>query len=979
MSETNYFTKLIMLSLSDGNFLLLYGFCSPTNQKIRPWKQYKGKGKNQCIWKSILKEDELNSFLKKLTEPGELLLNNISFTSPQLYERTVVLSNDDLNDYLNGKTGPIKEYRPLTEFWNTHKRDLYNKILREFEESGIGGKKLYYSLVELFRWVAEECGINMINHGYRLGNFDFYHPLKHEFDFIIEPDKGCGLLSTTLKKLRKFDNNLIVNCLSKYRERTVSNQTKIFEPEIQVLEFTAKEPMVYVAVQIWDQKSGELIFSYNRTLMMNLRFNINMVTSNTIVSDPWAKTLIESASNKKELIENKIQKVVHLTDYNTLSVNSSCENEIDSAIEDGINIFSSFHNSYHKGFFVKNTHKDGEIQSFIKILEYINGSTVKHVVIADPFFSITAASKILARIPRDHTKVEVITSLCDINPDNGKIEEVSQSEKLQNFLEKNAHILHPKLLVWNLRRAGKQVFHDRYLLRYHNNGNLDGFLLSNSLNSMGQFYPFVIAPMDYEVCLEVIDYLNEMRDSDAQNKKSKKERIISEVIYDSAKRPNIQQEEQREELPYIAWFSKWRNSEGKVEIPRESFSDAISIVMGKWYEDSKLACKMLSAIGLLIRPWWLYKELAKEIKQKNSLQMLFQDEFVAIAQDAEGQRTHLEKGINSDEYRLFMMLSGNAEPDRIGFSLIVQESGHIWYGPKWLHSGYQILLYLTPARYIVLLEKLKSPMMFDILAFQLYHSNLFSHEILSLFIENGNLLVQLLCSDCILQEIEQNQLSFDDYKKKMVKLTLEKRVFQMIRMLSKVKLFVRTKSNIDTRKWSLLNDWLIERIATDIIFCSEEEQDSFLYWLNDCEAISNCELHYNLANCISDPPLKIRLLDKAMIIAESNLLECSYDRDVEKIGTLYINILHELYGELSEKMLFKRFINWSTFEVATEPELKNYNHDKWKNANTSAKRQLQVLTMYDKLNPDSIKVKEFIEMWGKRVYGSSNEEIVMNA
>ena len=70
----------------------------------------------------------------------------------------------------------------------------------------------------------------------------------------------------------KFNTNLIVNCSSKYRERTISNQTKIFLPEEQVIEFTAKEPMAQVVVQIWDDESGELIFSGGYTLIMNIRF-----------------------------------------------------------------------------------------------------------------------------------------------------------------------------------------------------------------------------------------------------------------------------------------------------------------------------------------------------------------------------------------------------------------------------------------------------------------------------------------------------------------------------------------------------------------------------------------------------------------------------------------------------------------------------------------------------------------------------------
>lgn len=196
MCEINYFIKLLTFSTSDNNSLLLYGFCSETNQGVYDWKEYNSSKKNRSIWKSILNEDECKLFLKRLTEPGELLLSNKSFTSPQLLKRSVVLSNDGLNE----RSGPIKEYRKLTEFWNTHKKDLYNKIIQEFERNGIEGKELYYSTVELFDWVNQECGINMRTDGYRLGNFELYYPLKNEFNFKIVPHKEYGLLKTTVKK-----------------------------------------------------------------------------------------------------------------------------------------------------------------------------------------------------------------------------------------------------------------------------------------------------------------------------------------------------------------------------------------------------------------------------------------------------------------------------------------------------------------------------------------------------------------------------------------------------------------------------------------------------------------------------------------------------------------------------------------------------------------------------------------------------------
>ncbi len=971
MSKINYFIKLLMFSTSDNNSLLLYGFCSATNQELYDWKKYGSSKNNRYIWKAILNADDCKSFLKKITEPGELFLSKKTFTSPQLLERSIVLSNDGVNE----KAGPIREYRQVTEFWSTNKKGLYDKIIQEFKENKIEGKELYFSTVELFNWVSEECGINMRTNGYRFGNFDFYHPLKHGLDFIIESHKECGLLKTTVKKKRKFDINLMVNCTSKYRESSISNQSKIFLPEDQILEFRADEPMVQVVIQIWNGESGELIFSKNFTLMMKAFFSMNLLTLSKKVSDPWSKKLIESASNRKELIENKVQKVTHSTKNNTSSVNGEFENEIDVAIEEGVDIFSAFHKTYDKGAFIKNIQKDGEIQSFIKILEYMDCPSVKHLIIADPFFSISAASKILTRISNRDIQLEVITSLSDINPDNGKKEQISQSQILENFLEKNTHFLHPKLLVWNLKRGGKQVFHDRYLIRYHENGKIDGFLLSNSLNSMGQFYPFVVASMDYDVCLEVMEYLNEIRDFGVQEKRNKKERIISEILYDSKKLCNTQQKEISEELPYMDWFVKWRNTEGSIRIPKDDILEAISIVMKSWDDDCKIACKMICYIWLAVEPHNKLDFVSKIKQKQDYFVKSFLDEFVILAKEVESNRTHFEKGIGSEECHIFTLLNGTAQPSRTGFSKIIEDIGCIFYGAPWLRAGYNILLQLKPELFMELLEKMKSPLMFDVL---MYNFVCYSclNEMVPLFIQKGNLCVQLACTDSILQKMKEEQLTFQQCREILTSLSEEKRLISEIRLVSRIISYIRIESNINSDRWNKLLDWLMVEVGRNIIDCSEDVQNGAIYWLNDCEVVSNCKLHFKLANIISDLSLKNKILEEALIIAEKELLESSYCKDIEQLGSLYIEMLEVLYGEKSERQLLKRCIDFSAFETATEPELKNYNYDRWYKAAVGAVHQLQLLYIYYKTHYDSREVKEYIKMWEKRIFKSDVRSII---
>ena len=971
MCEINYFIKLLMLLTNDNDFLLLYGFCSSTSQDTYDWKEYVGNKGNRYIWKAILKEDECKAFIKKLKEPGEILINKNKFTSPSLLERSIVLSNDSLNK----KAGPIKEYRQVTEFWNTNKKYLYNKVIREFEKKGIDGKEQYDAIIEMFDWVKEESGINIIDNGYRLGNFEFYHPSQNKYKFIIESHKELGLLKTTVKKIYDFKNNLIVNCTAKCRERTISNQTKIFLPEESVMEFTALEQMAQVVIQIWDEESGDLIFSDDYTLIMKIKFNMDLITSSNKVSDPWTKKMIESASNKKEDIENKVEKVTYSTQIDSFSINSNFENEIDLAIEEGCNIFSYSQKSYEAGTFIKNVQKDGEIQSFIKILEYINCSTVKDVIIVDPFFSTTAASKILGRISNRDVHIKVITSLCEINPDNGKVEKTSQSDILQEFLEKNKHVLHSKLLVLNLKRGGKQVFHDRYLIRYHKNGRIDGFLLSNSLNSMGQFYPFIIVPMDYELCLEVKEYINEICVSDVQKKKNKKNRIITEILYDGEKFCNYKTNKRSEELIYRDWFAKWKNTEGIVKIPKEDVLEAFSIIMKVWVNDSKLACKMICYMGTVVELHTSFELMSSLIKNQVSLVNSFVEEFICLAKYVEVETAHCEKGMESEEYRFFMLLNGNAQPSRLGFSKIIEEAGHIFYGPVWLRAGYNILLELAPKRYIDLLELTKSPLMFDILLEHLYwHSSL--DEWFSSFMEKDNLCVRLACTDSILQKVKSEEFSVEKVKEIMTHMSIEKRIIPEIRLISETTFYIRTKQNINQDKCNKLLKYLMILVSEDIIVLSEELQNTALYWLYDCEVVSNSKLHFKLANLISNSTLKKKLLEEALNSVEEDLRNCSYCKDIVEIGELYIVLLKSLYGDEIERQLLKRYIDWSTFEIATEPELKNYSYDKWHSAAVKAVRQLEILFIYQETYPESHKLKEYIGIWGNRLLNSDIKNIL---
>ena len=192
----------------------------------------------------------------------------------------------------------------------------------------------------------------------------------------------------------------MVNCAAEHRKRWLINQTKLLPAEESSVEFTAKESMSRVVVQIWDGETGELLFARDLSMMLGVNLEMNFDSSSYHVRDAWTKKLLQSASNRKREIEEKIEKVDRVTTDRTVSVKSSFHTEIDTSLETGRRLLTDYRKTRCLGAFIPNTGKDGEIDSFLKIRKYLADSTVDRVILADPYFSVSAAEKLLTRIPR---------------------------------------------------------------------------------------------------------------------------------------------------------------------------------------------------------------------------------------------------------------------------------------------------------------------------------------------------------------------------------------------------------------------------------------------------------------------------------------------------------------------------------------------------------------------------------------------------
>lgn len=602
----NTFIKLLMLGSDGKGFALLYGFCVPTEQPPRQWRFRDVKRSKQSVWSAILTQQDAALFFRELMQNGQIVLGKKSFTSPELVKRQAVLSNDGANH----TDGPVSDFCHVSEYWNVHKGALFQNIKSSLCADG---KELYLRIQRLLAWLKEECGIDFSKDGSRIGNLECFSVPLFEDVFEIETHKECGLKQTTILKRLPFPEDVIVNCTAEHRNRTVLNQAKLFRAEEPKLDFFADEAMSRVVVQIWKKDSGELLFSKELSLILDISFSMNFESPTYLIHDPWSDQLFGSAANRSDTIRKEIVTTSRITQDRVVTIKSNTHEAIDTAMQEGQSFFSNYKETPSKGAFIRNVQKDGEIDSFIKIREYLETSSVKKVIIADPYFSVLSAQKLLTRIPRTDVELEIVLSLVDVDPDTGEKNDVLK--EYRKFLAKNASILHQNLTIRNLSRGGKPVFHDRYLIRFFDDGQIDGYLLSNSLNSMGQFYPFAIAPMEKAVCYEVREYLNDLCSPEVQATKSKDQRITCEVLYDSDHNKEFDsQTALRETLPFASWLPPQCVSGDGASIKAEDLSCAVAALWSHWDDASMLSCKMLSTLGSETHPWSA-KDVADELKR----------------------------------------------------------------------------------------------------------------------------------------------------------------------------------------------------------------------------------------------------------------------------------------------------------------------------------------------------------------------------
>ena len=573
----------------------------------------------------------------------------------------------------------------------------------------------------------------------------------------------------------------------------------------------------------------------------------------------------------------------------------------------------------------------------------------------------------MTRIPRTNLQLDIITCLGKTDPDTGEASDICKA--YEEFLLNNAKLLHRRLSIRNLTRGNKNVFHDRYLLRFHNGHHIDGFLLSNSLNKMGQNYPFVIAPLEHEVALEVCEYLTQMCDPKIQEKRPPKEQIICYVLYDSAVKPAARDKQKLSQLPLKEWLGPEYCENGRNAVPKEKLPLAVAEVWSHWGQDKEGVCRVLGELCSTVFQWST-KDVAETLKNTDGVAEEFLMWFFACAEEKERNMKHDQNGINAPEYKLWALLHDRATASRVGFHFLFDQAGHIWYQEDWwLHGSYRLMLELNPESFLLLLDATRSPLMFDVLAARmLFYS--WSESLLLSVLKSNLLYVQLLCARWMFSLVRDGKLSNKQVLETLAQLTPQKRSLQAAYFLSQIMFFVRTKHTLEAdgiEKWEQLYCQLLSHLAADLPYCSEQEQNTALFWLYNSEQCSQCVLQLDLSQHIEDPMIRNVVLQKAVEGIREYLIHSCYERDLETAVDLYLTSAEQLYGDDTEKQILGKLVDWETFEQAAEPELKNYSYDKWHHAYMRAKWQLLLLTKYAKCHTEAEKTLKWLEEWRKRL------------
>ncbi len=510
--EKNYYIEIFEV-----NECILYGYGISTDIDASNWVSKRIKVTNQLnITKfiTVMNKADLEKFIKSLND-DTININSKDIICGLVEGDSVLNIDDKSNLYINNNITNDLGYKK--SFWTLDKERLLNTIKQLDRENYVE------NIIKISTKLKVEIGFEIKDDICKLGNFELYNTANNN-GFTVDIDDKSSEKIIIIQKILEIQQDVIINITYWSHEDMLINKIKHMDKSDKKIEFILNEDIDRLKIIIWSEENGEIIYWKDICFLRMGNCNVNIQEGQYILKDDWSTKLRKSSAKESEAI-NTIEKVDRYTRESFNITNN--KNKLEKVIFKSKQIQKLFNNKAEKGFFIdKTNNKSGEINSFLKIKAYLEESDIKKCIIVDPFFSIISASKMLGRINNMNLELEIIFSLSNTNPDTNDINS-NLIEDYKKFMDMNKNLLHNNLKLINILSGKSQAFHDRYLIRYYQNGSVDGFLLSNSINSMGQKYPFVSAPLEVGVLREIINYIKDIKHNRSYN---------VDIIYDSAQR-----------------------------------------------------------------------------------------------------------------------------------------------------------------------------------------------------------------------------------------------------------------------------------------------------------------------------------------------------------------------------------------------------------------------------------------------------------
>lgn len=952
------FFKLLLCSVSKTEAILLYGFSSDTDQPLSPWRDSPGPLPQLRTTSAILSLEEGERLETALPLEESLSLGKYILSSPSLIPRSPVLSIE----HEFPVTRPAEGVQSLTEYWNVDKRALFQRVC---DALGGAGKALYRNVQTMVSWVKSQSGVDLLKNGAVFGNFHHYEAVPGSGLFSAEHQKDSDLKCLVISRTKPYPHPVLVNCTAEHREAQVLNEVRVLAADAESVSFTAQEPMSHVSLQFWDMDSGRLLDSMMYTMMLGRTFFLHLGGPVHQVSDPWTQSLLRAASNRSDVIHNQLEHISHTTSDRPRVVCHPCLTDIDQALDEGQELFRPYRTPAARGVFLPNLQKDGEIQSFLKLRSYLEEESVCRVLLADPYFSAPSAAKLLTRVPRSDLQIDILTCRNRADPDTGK--PVDSDALCRAFLQQNASSLHPNLSVHSLDRKKHAAFHDRYLIRYHKDLHIDGFMLGNSINSMGEFYPFVISPLEPEVCLEVCGYLDELY---SPSRKDKRGPVIRcELLWDSKTHTGSDAPPYPSPSPLQDWLACWMQQEGNPDsIPKEDFSDILTHIQARGQSDPHTALRVLSEMAYSLRSFSPH-EIANAMMRIAGMPEWFCQAALELAPGLEQGRSHDRRGTDSQEYLLWGLLEGRVRPSRGGLHLFYERCGMVSYPDAvWMSGLYTLLWTLSPRTAVELLNKTHSPLLLDgILQNMLFAgcSKLGYQAILAA----DCLWVHLLATDALFSAFTENTLTCAQLLEKLRPLPHPERAIHCAYLIGRAVFRQRTLSRqgLDASDTVQLSDGLLPLLAQSLPVCGGERQELALDWLYSPDSCVQSALYYALAGLISDEPLHHSVLERGIKAVRNMLVQDRAFDQTDQAIDLYLDGAEALWGPDCEGSILRELFDPAAMEAASEPNLEHYNFDRWNKASHRAIWQLRLLQRCAQRFPGSVKAPALLAHWETRL------------